>query len=172
MIVVDINNPKTIEYSISDIDKVKSSKLVITLPNGIMFSYPGSVNTKKNQIEIKISSLENLENIKSTISENEYKLVFEHSNLAADLIQEYEEISTDVVAIVRQHHELPLGKGFPAKITYHKITPLSTVFIVAHDLTEYSMSNVDWTIEKYLLKVRDQFKGVHFHKVIAAIKDM
>ena len=119
-----------------------------------------------------ISSLEQLESMKSTLSEEDYKLVLDHPNIAANTIEDYKEISTDVVAILRQHHELPYGNGFPAKISYNKITPLATIFIVAMDLAEYILHEPNWKIDKYLLKGREKFKGIHFMKVLEAVKNM
>ena len=120
----------------------------------------------------KISSLAKLESMKNELSEEDYNLVFEHPNIAANSLLDYKIISSDVVSIIRQHHELPGGNGFPAKIPYNKITPLSTIFIVALDLTEYIMNDLNWKIETYLNMNKEKYKGIYFTKSIMAIKNM
>jgi response regulator RpfG family c-di-GMP phosphodiesterase len=120
----------------------------------------------------KILNFDKLESLKSTLSESDYKLVWNHPEIGASTLENHKEIPADVVAMVRQHHELPAGRGFPAKITYHKITPLSTVFIVAHDFTDYIMNDPNWKLETYLQKFKGKFKGVHFLKVMAVLKEM
>ena len=119
-----------------------------------------------------ISSLEKLESMKEDLSKEDYKIIYEHPNIAANSLQEHKIISPDVVTIIRQHHELPGGNGFPAQIPYNKINPLSTIFIVALDLTEYIMNDLNWSIESYIKIKKDKFKGINFTKVIKAIKNM
>jgi hypothetical protein len=48
-----------------------------------------------------------------------------------------EYIPLDVDIIIHQHHERPDGKGFPAKLNYMKINPLSAVFILAHEIMNF-----------------------------------
>jgi HD-GYP domain-containing protein (c-di-GMP phosphodiesterase class II) len=110
--------------------------------------------------------------VNKTLNDQDCKLIFDHPNLAADALEEYEDISDDVVAIVRQHHEHPKGHGFPGKISHQKITALSSVFIVAHDFAEYIMNNPDWKFENYYVKAKDKFKGTHFNKIISALRSL
>jgi HD-GYP domain-containing protein (c-di-GMP phosphodiesterase class II) len=121
---------------------------------------------------VKISNAEMIEKVKSSLSESDYKLLLEHSIIATDTLMQYKEIPDDVVVMVKQHHELPKETGYPGKISHQKITPLSTVFIVAHDLTDYIMSTPNWKLDKYLLKAREKFRGSHFNKVLSALADM
>ncbi|NOT78362.1 MAG: response regulator [Bacteriovoracaceae bacterium] len=113
-----------------------------------------------------------LEMLKTKLSPQDYKLLFDHSNLAAKKIEMLPEIPPDVAMIVRQHHELPNEKGYPAKLSFNKITPLSSVFIVAHDLTHYILDNPQWTMKDYLLKVKTKFKGAHFARILSGLGDM
>lgn len=113
-----------------------------------------------------------VELLKDKLSAYDFKLVIEHPNIAAKKIDELEEIPPDVGVIVRQHHELPKESGYPARLGFNKITPLSTVFIVAHDLTDYILNNPNWTIKDYMAKAKMKFKGQHFAKVLSALNDM
>jgi response regulator RpfG family c-di-GMP phosphodiesterase len=117
----------------------------------------------------KLNTSEELEAKKATLSEYDYKLVLEHPNIADRSLEGMREIPPDVQMIVKQHHELPKGTGFPTKMTYQKISPLSTVFIVAQDLTEHILANPKWSMENYLKEAKSKFKGTHFIKVLSAL---
>jgi hypothetical protein len=60
MIIVDINGVKTVEYKISNANKIKSAQLIVTLPNGVVFNYPGVVNIKKEEIVVTIPNQEKI----------------------------------------------------------------------------------------------------------------
>lgn len=120
----------------------------------------------------RINTFEALEALKDTLPPNEYKIVFEHPNIAARSIEGMREIPQDVAMIIRQHHELPKETGYPNKAGYQKIAPLSVVFIVAHDLTEYILANPKWNIEEYVNKSRSKFKGSHFSKILQLLSDI
>jgi len=74
--------------------------------------------------------------------------------------------------IVKQHHELPNEKGYPSKLSFSKITPLASVFIMAHDLTHFIIDNPKWTIKDYIAKNKSKYKGAHFSKILAALNDL
>lgn len=120
----------------------------------------------------KIATLEELESMKSELSEGEYKLVLEHPAIALRSLEDYKEVPPDVGTIIKQHHELPKGTGFPTKMTFSKISPLSAVFIVAHDMTGYILRTPQWTMEAYLKEARPRMRGGHFTKVLRALEDL
>ncbi len=117
-------------------------------------------------------SLFEVELHKDKFTPQDFRLIIEHSNIAAKKIDEIEEIPADVGMIVRQHHELPKENGYPAKLGYNKITALATVFIVAHDLTHFILDNPKWTMKDYMVKAKAKFKGPHFAKVLSALNDL
>jgi response regulator RpfG family c-di-GMP phosphodiesterase len=117
----------------------------------------------------KIANSTALEAMKENLSRSDYKIVFEHSNLAALKIEEINEIPSDVAQIVRQHHENPKGEGFPSKLGATKISPLGAVFIVAHDMTDYIISTSNWTVDKFIQNVKINYKGQHFNKILQAL---
>lgn len=120
----------------------------------------------------KINSFEELESKKESLSEYDYKLVLEHPNIADRSLEGIREIPPDVALIIKQHHELPKGTGFPTKMTFQKITPLSTIFIVAADLTEYILDNPKWSMSVYIKLAKSKFKGSHFTKVLSVLEEM
>ncbi|MBC7428961.1 MAG: response regulator [Bacteriovorax sp.] len=120
---------------------------------------------------IKATAIE-LELMQEKMTPADHKLVLEHALIAANTIDGIPEIPADVGMIVRQHHELPKENGFPNRLSYVKITPLSSVFIVAHDLTHYILENPKWTVKDYVVKAKNKFKGPHFAKVLSALSEM
>lgn len=113
-----------------------------------------------------------LEIMKEKINPNDFKLLFDHATIAAKRVDEIIEIPQDVGIMIRQHHELPKENGFPMRLPFGKITPLSTVFIVSHDLVHYILENPKWTMKEYLVKVKTKFRGPHFAKVIASLHEI
>lgn len=118
----------------------------------------------------RINSLE-IESKKESLSAADYKLVWEHPNIAANTLEEIREVPQDVAIIIRQHHEMPKENGFPTKCGHQKIVPLSTVFIVAHDLTEHILANPKWDMDDYIKLARVKFKGAHFSKILSSLVD-
>lgn len=76
----------------------------------------------------KINSFEELE--KSQLSEEDWDLVFNHANLASQLIKNHNEAPVGTDEIIRHHHGAFNGKGFSNAI--ENLPDLSKVFIVAH----------------------------------------
>jgi response regulator RpfG family c-di-GMP phosphodiesterase len=120
----------------------------------------------------QISSYEELLKYKKKMTEDEYKLVFQHANIAATTLADIKEIPPDVTTMIRQHHERPRRNGFPSKISHQQIIPLSTIFIVAHDLTDYIIDTPQWTLQDYVKEARDKFSGIHFNKALIALESL
>ncbi len=119
----------------------------------------------------KIKTQVDLERLRN-ISEKDYHLVLEHSSIAERSLEGIEEIPEDVLTIIKQHHETSQGTGFPNKISHQKITPLSTVFIIAHDMAVYIYENPEWKIDNFLDRVEPLYKGMHFNKVLSALRNI
>jgi response regulator RpfG family c-di-GMP phosphodiesterase len=120
----------------------------------------------------KLNTFESLEDKRNELTAEEYKIILEHPNIAGNTVVGMREIPADVEAMLRQHHELPNGKGYPSKCTHQKITPLTSVFIVAHDLTEFILNNQKWTLNDYVEKSRGHFPGANFIKIFKALGDI
>lgn len=120
----------------------------------------------------RINTFEKLEVLKDTMSEDEYKAIFDHPNAAANYVKDVNEIPPDVEMIIRQHHELPNQTGFPSRAGAMKITPFSAVFIVAHNLADYIIENPKWTMEEFVKKFKSRLHGSHFTKIMREIQDL
>lgn len=118
----------------------------------------------------RISTSAELEELKEILSPTDYALVFEHPNIADRSLEGIREIPPDVAMLIKQHHEIPNGTGFPTKAMFQKIAPLSAVFIVAHDLTDHILQNPKWSMGNYIKIVRSKFKGSHFTKILSTLE--
>ncbi len=91
----------------------------------------------------QLAEIQRLDDIRILVDKKAHDLENEirnHPIGAAELTRQLQEIPPDVDDIVLQHHERPSGHGFPNNLSAKAITPLSTVFIVAHDLVDYLYS--------------------------------
>lgn len=143
-----------------------------TLEKFVYASYLHDMALAERPDLARINSFEALESLKATLSPVDYKLVLEHPNIAANTIEDMSEIPADVAAMIRQHHELPKGDGYPSKCSHQKIAPLTVVFIVAQDLAEYIIANPVWKIEDYVAKSKVKFQGSHFTKIFRSLSEI
>ncbi len=137
-----------------------------TLEKFIYASYLHDMALRDRPEYLKINSVEELDKIKSKLTKEEYRFVLEHPTIAANSIESIKSIPTDVPLIIKQHHELPIGGGFPTGCSYNKITAFSAVFIVAHDFTDYILLNPKFSMEEYIKSVQDKFKSAIFIKIL------
>jgi HD-GYP domain-containing protein (c-di-GMP phosphodiesterase class II) len=98
---------------------------------------------------------------------NKIKLHPVHS---ADYVRKMSEIPSDVDQIVFQHHERPDGTGFPRNLSGKFISPLSGVFIVAHEIVEFMTKREGETIDVFLTENEELYKGGTFRKIWLALK--
>lgn len=119
------------------------------------------------------NTLQELEQKKSHFTEAEIKAFKEHPIIAADLARRMNEVPPDVDTIIVQHHENDEGTGFPRKLGATQVAPLAAVFIVAHDLTQYTMrSGENFSAEEFLKKGREKYTRGHFKKVLMALEGL
>jgi HD-GYP domain-containing protein (c-di-GMP phosphodiesterase class II) len=127
--------------------------------------------TLENHALAEISTLDELEEKKSKFTEKEIKDYKGHPAAAAEMAKAMTEVPPDVDTIIRQHHERPDGSGFPRKLNHSYIAPLSSVFIVAHDLTKYTLAAGDqFSMETFLKDVREKYKSSQFKKVLSCLE--
>lgn len=87
-----------------------------------------NINTAEQEL-----SLEQAEK-SMNYTEDELKILNFHPSKAAEYTRQFSEIPADVEQIVAQHHERADGTGYPRGLSAKYISPLSALFIIAHDL--------------------------------------
>ncbi len=111
----------------------------------------------------------------SPVFSDEQKRAFQlHPIKAAEYARQFQEIPQDVDTIISQHHELPDGSGFPRKLTHSQISPLSSVFIFAHDLLSFMLLNVPAKdrmsmISTFLARNPGKYDKGNFGKITAQV---
>ena len=63
------------------------------------------------------------------------KQIFDHPMTSGQYLVTSSELIEDTKKIIREHHELPNGDGYPKKLTASQISPLSCLFILSQQIT-------------------------------------
>lgn len=129
--------------------------------------------TLDTQNLVRVKCLDELEADVATMTAAELSFFKTHPYQAAVLIQEFKQLPADVDVIVRQHHELPDGSGFPEGLQHQKISPLSSVFILAHRLYSFSTNRNSpedsEMISEFVKALPPSFQVGEFKKIIHAL---
>jgi HD-GYP domain-containing protein (c-di-GMP phosphodiesterase class II) len=128
----------------------------------------------KNHELAKIRTLHELSARKSEFSPEEIRVFEQHPQLGFDLVQKFEEMPPDVDLLILQHHERPDGSGFPRQLSHARIAPLSALFIVSHDLTQFLIDKKEdikaETIREFLRTQSSLPQVGPFKKALAAVQ--
>ncbi|MGK5085929.1 HD domain-containing phosphohydrolase [Bdellovibrionota bacterium FG-2] len=116
-----------------------------------------------------VSDLADLENKKAQFSAAEIRAFKDHPFKGMEVVRSFKEIPADVDLIVHQHHELPDGSGFPRGVNYKHISPLSALFIVAHDLVQYMYDYTTVDFDEFIKERKVKYDSGTFKKVISRI---
>lgn len=95
----------------------------------------------------------------------------EHSQNAVKALEKFDFITENALKIIREHHELPDGSGFPQKLDCKTISPLSCIFIISesfyHRLKECNFSRVGTT--EAITKIAEYYKDGNFKNPLKAL---
>jgi HD-GYP domain-containing protein (c-di-GMP phosphodiesterase class II) len=124
-----------------------------------------------NQKLAKIKDLKELEERRSEFKLAEIEEYKSHSKRALILVKGMKELPADVDKIIGQHHEMPMGTGFPDGLTHVHIHPLASLMMVAHDLVDWVMDhpagNPD--VVGFIEAHAEKFKAGNFKKLLKAL---
>lgn len=67
----------------------------------------------------------------------EWRDFMEHPSVTAAFVRDLPQLPPDVDRLVMDHHENPQGTGFPKKLSAVAISPLSALFVMAHEISDY-----------------------------------
>ena len=99
----------------------------------------------------------------------ELQTILTHPTNGSEHSKQFTEIPADIDQIIAEHHERPDGTGFPNRIPGKTIAPLSALFIMAHDLVNYSKDQPESTIESFLQKNASYYDVGQFKKIMSAL---
>lgn len=80
-------------------------------------------------------------------------------------------IPSETITIIEQHHEMPDGSGYPAKLELHRFNQLSSIFIVCQKFTEnLFIENFDYNKRlEIFTKMQKVYAGRTFDKAMDAL---
>jgi HD-GYP domain-containing protein (c-di-GMP phosphodiesterase class II) len=117
----------------------------------------------------RIKDLNELGRAGFSASENEeYR---SHSKRASVLIKGFKEVPADVDKIIGQHHENPMGTGFPEALSQVHIHPLAALAMVAHDLVDWVLDHQpgETDVMPFLEAYAEKYKAGNFRKLLKAL---
>ena len=131
----------------------------------------------KNHELAMVGSLKELNEKKEQFSEAEIKDWKLHPMKGAETAKAFSEVPPDVDLIIAQHHERPDGSGYPRGLTNLRLGPLTTVFIVAHDLVDFLFEkNTDsvatLNIDELITKYPGTYKFAQFRKLLQGLQKL
>lgn len=91
-----------------------------------------------------------------------------HPVRASEMIKGMKGAPPDVETLILQHHERPDGSGFPRGLKYPRIMPLSSIFIIAHELVDFAQAHgPEFDLGQFLTEMEQKgfYKG-HFEEVL------
>lgn len=105
-------------------------------------------------------------------TEEERKVFMSHPQEAAGLLKAMKDIPPEVATILVQHHERPDGNGFPLKLKFAQIHPLSAVFIVAEQLISFrTMISTDVHLSHFINSLGEEYFEEPFRRIIDSITE-
>jgi HD-GYP domain-containing protein (c-di-GMP phosphodiesterase class II) len=120
----------------------------------------------------KIQSLTDIDDKRDRLSKEQVDSVLNHSLISAEVVKRFNIAPGEVDLIVSQHHEQPDGTGFPLGLNANKISPLASVFIVAHDLVDQiSVEGDEFEMKKFIAARVDRYNSGIFKKALMVLAD-
>ena len=119
---------------------------------------------------LKIMDLETLR--KSNLSPRERDAVLNHANKAALLAQTYPRLPQGVDIIIKQHHGVSNGVGFPESLTAG-ISPMAVFFVVVEDFVTCILEHNDLDNFTNILKyLKQRYQLPTYRKIVAEIESL
>lgn len=136
----------------------------------VLASYMHDISVKHPELA-KINTLRELDEKKAGLPAEEAKQYHLHPAKAADVVRSFKEVPSDVDIIVAQHHERPNGSGFPRGLLFNYIAPLSSLFIISHELAQSILfKRSSFNLPAWVVEKKPFFNQGNFKKVMAALE--
>ncbi len=123
----------------------------------------------------KISDLPALK--KANLDLKETELIINHAHLCAGLVQSYPKLPQGVDLLIKQHHGVSNGVGFPEALT-SAISPLAIFFMVIEDFAKniLGMSDDTLTLNQMMtiaiLPLKEKYQLTSYRKVVTEIENL
>ena len=99
--------------------------------------------------------------------------VMNHSARAAEIARGFSEVPPDVDSIIQQHHEQPDGTGFPRGLKHTYISPLASIFGIAHDIAHQTVTQGKaFQVVPFIDGLKQRYPFSNYRKIFAAIDEV
>jgi HD-GYP domain-containing protein (c-di-GMP phosphodiesterase class II) len=137
-----------------------------TLEKLVFASFLHDITIAHDPKLIKIRDLTQFHLIENDLTEIQKKQFLSHPEQAASLVSNsFKNIPFETNTLILQHQEIPDGVGFPQKIKWDKISPLSSLFIISCDFVNYILEDSYPSIQEYLLLAEKKYGHSMFKKI-------
>lgn len=143
-----------------------------TIEKFVFVSYLHDITLTDYPHLARIQSKKELDKLGDKISEGERKLYLEHPEKIKELVDKMPEAPADASNIILQHHENCQGTGFPYGHNSNRLLPLTALFIIAHDLTNYILKDPNWDIQLFAELASERYSGSSFNKIVRKLKSL
>lgn len=146
----------------------------ILLEKICMVSYFHDIYLEDDKL-LKISDLEEMK--KAGLSPEECDLLNNHANRAAVLIQSYPRLPQGVDLIIKQHHGVSNGVGFPHILTAG-ISPMAIFFMVIEDFATKILAipeppnNLVNSMKEAIKPLKKKYQLPSYRKIVTEIENM
>ena len=90
-----------------------------------------------------ITNYSDFMNKKETLTTKAIENYLNHPHRSLEILSQLKISTSDVEKIILEQHEMPGGQGFPRKLNYLQISPLSALFILSGMLAKYILKYED-----------------------------
>lgn len=116
----------------------------------------------------RVRTLDELE--QGEFNETQKEKFKKHPLEAADMMKQFKSVPPDAADIVLQHHELPMGEGFPRGLQHNYISNLSSLFIIAHEVVgEIVKQGEQFDMFQFFDRYKGKYSQGKFREIIKAI---
>ena len=143
-----------------------------TIDKLILVAYLHDIRYFEHPHLARIKSLSEFEARKTELTPEEQKIFLEGPEYSALMAKDADPASVDVERILIQQKERSDGSGFPAKVDFKQLYPLSCLFMVCHEFVDYVYSTPDWKFRDFSACARATFKGPYFIKILEAFDEL
>lgn len=117
---------------------------------------------------MKLEDVNSFNSVQYSLTYSEIESYLNHPHVIKDILQKMNSTTDDVVKLVLEHHELPNGTGFPRKLNFNTIRPLSALFITTSVISSKILNNSLDNLNEYF--EMNKFNEGSFAEITAVIK--
>ncbi len=123
-----------------------------------------------NQLLAQISTPEEFAAKTELFTDAELSTYKNHPFLGSEIVKNFTEIPPDVDQVILQHHETSDGRGFPRGVTASHISPLASLFIIAHDFVDQVFKSPEFRVSEFIDSMEQKYTDGHFKKIATAFR--